>query len=333
MTYRSKIRSKEHLEEISAACSNLRELIIKLGLSPNGGNYESVLKQARKLHVDISHLKRKPKNVKKIISELKRTRELTRLVKESLSASEILRKMGLSVKGRVINLLKVKLLNLGYNIDHFPSYGLIENTTKRVYKGIRKYSNEDVFVKNSVYSVNLRTRLLELGWVEKCSLCTISKWLKKPLVLHLDHINGDNTDNRLVNLRFLCPNCHSQTDTYCGKNFKIKNSFSLTEKEKQQLRDHFNTRVKKLGLKAKKTEKKYGFCKDCNKPVLKNSLRCIPCKGISSRKVLLPFNKLEKMVSKFGYEGTGRYAGVSGNTIKKTMVKYGFKPPKHFKTR
>lgn len=38
--------------------------------------------------------------------------------------------------------------------------------------------------------------------------------------LHFDHINGDNTDNRLENLRFLCPNCHSQTETFCAKNFK-----------------------------------------------------------------------------------------------------------------
>ena len=52
----------------------------------------------------------------------------------------------------------------------------------------------------------------------KCESCGISEWLGKPLSLELDYINGDRYDNRLQNLRILCPNCHAQTDTYRGKN-------------------------------------------------------------------------------------------------------------------
>jgi 5-methylcytosine-specific restriction endonuclease McrA len=52
----------------------------------------------------------------------------------------------------------------------------------------------------------------------KCQCCGISEWLDKPISLQLDHINGINNDHRIENLRFLCPNCHSQTDTYAGKN-------------------------------------------------------------------------------------------------------------------
>ena len=53
----------------------------------------------------------------------------------------------------------------------------------------------------------------------ECSECNIGRiWRGKKLSLHLDHINGDGWDHRLENLRFLCPNCHSQTETYCGKN-------------------------------------------------------------------------------------------------------------------
>jgi Zn finger protein HypA/HybF involved in hydrogenase expression len=49
-----------------------------------------------------------------------------------------------------------------------------------------------------------------------CALCGITEWQNKPIVLQVDHINGVHYDNRLENLRFLCPNCHSQTDTFCG---------------------------------------------------------------------------------------------------------------------
>jgi 5-methylcytosine-specific restriction endonuclease McrA len=65
---------------------------------------------------------------------------------------------------------------------------------------------------------HLKQRLLKLKLLEpKCAICGIVDWLGQPLVLELDHINGTNKDNRLENLRLLCPNCHSQTNTYCGK--------------------------------------------------------------------------------------------------------------------
>ena len=69
----------------------------------------------------------------------------------------------------------------------------------------------------------LKEKLIKEGLIEnRCSLCKLGPvWSGKPLSLHLDHINGDPTDNRLENLRLLCPNCHSQTDTYCGRSKRI----------------------------------------------------------------------------------------------------------------
>jgi hypothetical protein len=66
---------------------------------------------------------------------------------------------------------------------------------------------------------HLKLRLLKEGLkVNRCEECGIDEWRERPLSLHLHHKNGDGTDNRLENLALLCANCHSQTDTYGGRN-------------------------------------------------------------------------------------------------------------------
>jgi len=67
----------------------------------------------------------------------------------------------------------------------------------------------------------VRRRLLSEGLLQNiCETCGLREWLGKPLTMHIDHINGQRDDHRLENLRMLCPNCHSQTPTYGGRNVK-----------------------------------------------------------------------------------------------------------------
>lgn len=85
-----------------------------------------------------------------------------------------------------------------------------------------RYSMEEILVENSKYGNigRLKKRLVRNGLLEyKCTKCgNTGFWNNKPLVLQLEHKNGIHNDHRLENLEFLCPNCHSQTDTYSGRN-------------------------------------------------------------------------------------------------------------------
>ena len=105
-----------------------------------------------------------------------------------------------------------------YNIDttHFRPF---DRTNQKA-----KYSLEEILVPNSSYRNirKLKNRILKAGLLKyECEGCgNKGEWNGKTLVLQLDHKDGDHSNNSLDNLRFLCPNCHSQTDTYSGKNAK-----------------------------------------------------------------------------------------------------------------
>ena len=80
-------------------------------------------------------------------------------------------------------------------------------------------SSKDVFSGRPMQTGHVKKILLRENFItNECEICGISEWQGKELVCHLDHINDDCHDHRLDNLRMLCPNCHSQTETYAGKN-------------------------------------------------------------------------------------------------------------------
>ena len=141
--------------------------------------------------------------------------EFMEIVKNSNTYSDCLRALGLGTKGgSSTDILKRRIKELGCDISHFGT-----GITKRNYQA--KYDLDDILIENSSYAniSRLKQRLVKEGRLEyKCADCGISEWQGKALSLHLDHINGKNNDHRISNLRFLCPNCHSQTDTYAGKN-------------------------------------------------------------------------------------------------------------------
>lgn len=102
---------------------------------------------------------------------------------------------------------------------------LNQNRLLSMNKGRRIYSIplSQILVENSTYQnmKRLKIRLMNEGYKEnKCECCGIHDWNGKPLVLQIHHINGKHNDNCIENLQILCPNCHSQTDNFCGANIK-----------------------------------------------------------------------------------------------------------------
>ena len=141
--------------------------------------------------------------------------EFISILKDSTSIAEVLFKLGYSVAGNTCgyNIIKQRMLDLNIDGSIFKGKSIIK-TNKN------KYTYNDLFIENCKVSRHvlrsyiIRNKILEY----KCSICECKNWQGKELSLELDHINGINNDNRIENLRFLCPNCHSQTITYGSKN-------------------------------------------------------------------------------------------------------------------
>lgn len=112
-------------------------------------------------------------------------------------------------KGTLVK--KIKQYNI--NIDHFTFRADSHNSG---YIPVENYFKIGTHIK----AQDLRKKLVKEGYKEdKCEICGCpSEWQGKPLTLQVHHINGNSSDNRLENLQILCPNCHTQTDNYTGKN-------------------------------------------------------------------------------------------------------------------
>lgn len=140
---------------------------------------------------------------------------LEELCSESYSYAEVLRKAGRAQAGGSQNTLKKKIEEYNIDISHFTGQRWQHSPVFQ-----EKYTPENLFVKNSSVSNQTIRKYLDkyelIPYV--CSECGCDgNWRGKVLALQLHHKDGDNTNNELDNLTYLCPNCHATTDTYGGK--------------------------------------------------------------------------------------------------------------------
>ena len=146
---------------------------------------------------------------------------LEEIIKNSSTKTEVFEKLGLKKLAGNYNTLNRYLIKFKIDISHFKRPSLKGKTKSH------KLELEQILVKDSSYAntSRLKKRLILEGILkEKCCICGQDNfWNNKKLVLIIDHINGINNDNRIENLRILCPNCNSQQDTFSGRNVVDKN--------------------------------------------------------------------------------------------------------------
>lgn len=149
---------------------------------------------------------------------------LKELTQKSTTIRQILNYFGLSSKGGNYKTLRRRLDHEGIDHSHIPM-GRGSNKGRR-FSGDALSLNM-IMIENSTYNPgHLKPRLIQSGLLEeRCYICSLEPmWNGQSLVFRLDHINGINNDNRLENLRLLCPNCDSQTSTFAGRNHKRADS-------------------------------------------------------------------------------------------------------------
>ena len=204
-------------------------------------------------------------------------------VKESINLSEVLEKLNIPRNGNNSATLRKYLDNNNIDYSHFTG-------RSRVYRTEEIDIKEYLENKRYITSAALKKKLFKEHIKEnKCEICGITEWNNKPIICQLHHKDGNHLNNNLENLQILCPNCHSQTDNYCGNSNKV-------------------------------TKKKY-YCENCGKEKSTNSKYCSVCSSLFRRKVERP--TLEQLNKDFKelktFVAVGKKYNVSDNTIRKWL--------------
>ena len=215
--------------------------------------------------------------------------EIKNIVSISESYKDFARKIGYSnnPSGDTIKSLRKKLKD--YDTKHFKS-----SSNEKVIR-----TAENTFIEHSNASQSSLRRLYKEMNISQyiCSICGQKPiWQNKELTLILDHINGVNNDDRLENLRWVCPNCNQQLETTGSRN-----------------------------PNRKIFAKKY-YCEDCGKSISKGSKKCVSCRAkaqvIKEEDMLVSREELKNLIRTLPFTQIGIKYQVSDNTIRKWCDKY-----------
>jgi hypothetical protein len=266
--------------------------------------------------------------------------ELKEAVKQSKSIANVLRLLNVRPVGG--NYKTVKSLISKYNIDisHFTGQGW---NVGLKFKPFKKFKDEEIFVENSSYksTVRLKERYKNLKSIDYCEICGIKEWNNKPLSFEIHHINGINTDNRIENLQLLCPNCHSQTESFRGKS-KLSALSEMKEVEyrkfKEALTDNADGNLEPSLINKEGAETRHGkpkskkilepkYCLHCGKELVGKERRQKYCSVECYRKDTKGkrpsvFELLEAFKQYKSFIQVGKHYNVTDNAIRKWVQLY-----------
>lgn len=214
------------------------------------------------------------------------------LFSEAESVSSLLRACGLAPAGNNLSTVRRRAERLGLSWRSLTEKGkAIGKKKQRVGRSPVSFSAASKSSRRSVRRAILQDSLIPYV----CALCGLGDdWQGALLVLHLDHINGIRNDHRLSNLRFLCPNCHSQTDTYAGRNLRLYNKPEVP-----------------------------CFC-HCGSRICATAAQCRSCANADRYKVPWPEDSvLLQLVRDSSYSAVGSLLQVSDVAVKKRLRKRG----------
>jgi len=249
---------------------------------------------------------------------------LEKIVKKSYSIADVLRNLGLEAKGGSYRTAWKYINKYNLDVSHFTGQiwsksPLISNEDKKL------NSLKEILQKGTNFkSDTLKKRLLEAGLKEyKCENpeCGITSWCGKDITLELHHINGDHFDNRIENLQLLCPNCHSQTDSYRRRRAIRKNNQNVTDKNIPD----------PLSNKHIPGEKTCPICGKLFKAKRNSQIYCSrECSYEASRKVVNNLNitkeKIEELANKYNtISDIAKELGLSRQGARNYLDKYGLR--------
>ncbi|WP_037840608.1 MULTISPECIES: HNH endonuclease signature motif containing protein [unclassified Streptomyces] len=202
--------TREVLADAAASSRTLSEALVMLGVDPKGRSRRYLHDRMRTLGVDTSHFERE--------TGTRWTREILEpAVAASTSVNGVLRHLGIDVVGGHHTNISRRIQAYGIDTSHFRREARADIPKQRRAPGQLLIEQISPHARR-VPGERLKRAMIELGADERCAACgTEPVWRGRPLPLEVDHVDGDWRNNRPENLRLLCPNCHSATDTYRGR--------------------------------------------------------------------------------------------------------------------